>query len=236
MPTDTTATRFRDKWRLMPDRGGMTFFRRSSVGPPATYDPGQSLVQCWHRNYQTAPQPGNPGVYLLKTCEIYVPKVPNASFSTAATQPMPGDLINDNRGNAVETDSSWYVQETTEAGSLGAWLLRCVYPVINSGVAIAVKFQNPTETITDSGQRVVTAWSDISSGDAWVQQQDTTADDILGCRTFALQATIYSETYVDVTAQTTVLEVDSGYRYTITGVRSAQSLAELNEYRLERIP
>ncbi len=236
MPTNTTSTRFRDKWRLMPDRGFMTFFRRTAVGPPPTYDNGVTLVQCWHRNFQTAPQIGNPGVYLLKTCDIYVPKLPNSSVSTSANQPLPGDRIADIRGNAVDTDSNWFVQETTEAGALGSWMLRCVCPIINSAVAIEVSFQTPTETVTDSGQRVVTAWVSDFTGDVWVQQQDTSADDVLGCRTFAYQATVYSETYVDVTAQTTVVETVTGYRYTITGVKVAQSISEFNEYRLERIP
>ncbi len=98
MPTTATATRFGDKWRLMPDRRAMSFQRRTAVGPPVTYGTSVDLTNCWHRQFSTQSNPGNPGVYILETCKIYVPRSANASVDTASERPMPGDLISDTIG------------------------------------------------------------------------------------------------------------------------------------------
>jgi hypothetical protein len=237
MPTTADAIQMRGFWQMMPDRRSMSFQRRVSVGPPPSYDPQTTIVNCWHRNFSTVSHPGNPGVYVLQSCEIYVPRVPNAEFDIASERPNPGDIITDGSSTSIPfTDTTWFVESCTDVGALGAWKLGCVAPTIVSSESISVKFQNPTETISTAGQRVVTGWSDISTVSVWVQLVNTQADDLFGCRTMARNATVYTSAYPTITAQSTVLEVVSGRRYTIKEYRPARNLNELNEYELELIP
>jgi hypothetical protein len=273
MPTTADAIRMRGKWRLMPDRRPMTFSRRLTVGPPPTYAADITLTECWHRNFNTVSHPGNPGVYVIETCRIFVPRSPNSSIDAADYRPMPGDLVGDTIGVVTSTaddslgwvanifpttiwswvnqlfifgtpsvipipitDTVWNVESCTDVGALGTWELGCVSPRIVNAGSISIKFQNPTEAISTAGQRVVTGWSDISTVSVWVQLVNTQTDDILGCRTMARNATVYTSAYPTITAQSTVLEVVSGRRYTIKEYRPARNLNELNEYELELIP
>lgn len=234
MPTTADAVRMRAKWSLMPDRRTMAFRRCDSSGPPPIYDTAINIVNCWHRNFLTVSHPGNPGVYVIQTCDIYVPRRPNSAIDAATVRPQPSDLVTDTI--AVPLGTNWYVTSCEDVGAQGTWKLGCVAPAISSSTAISIKFQSPTQTITGAGQRVVTGWSDIADAVVWVQITNTVANDILGCRTMARNATVYTSAYPTTTAQSTVLEVVSGRRYTIKEYRPARTLSELNEYDLELIP
>lgn len=234
MPTTADAIRLRGNWRVMPDRRNASFFRRLTVGPPATYDAELPVTNLWHRDLRNASNPGNAGVYVVYECTLYFPKGQTDRLPLT-NPPLPGDQVQDSTASIVPyTNRRWTIASVEEAGSLGVWKLGCVAPAIVAGVAVAISIQQPTVTITDSGLRNITAWSTITNGsqNVWVQIDPAAAGDTLGNRQIPRLATVYLPTVVAVTAQMTVLD-GAGRRYTITEVRYPTDFTTLQELSLE---
>lgn len=235
MPTTADAVRLRSYWKKVPDRRAGTYYRRTAVGPPATYATGVALNDLWHRKFSNKPHPGNPGVYVIYEADLYFPKETNSTYATT-TPPLPGDQIQDGSAATVPyTGRLWTVVDVEEAGGQGTWHIHSVAPAIISAVGIAIQIQTPTVTLTNAGLRNITAWTTITGGSqtAWIQGTTTAADDLLGKRQIPDNGILYLPTSVSVDAQMTVLETVSGARYTITKVSEQKDFIDLMEITVE---
>lgn len=235
MPTTADAIRLRSYWRKVPDRRLATYYRRATVGPPATYTSFQAY-DLWHRGYANTPHTGNPGVYVLYVADLFLPKETNPTIATTAP-PLPGDQVQDAPANVVpRTGRRWTVNTVEEAGAEGTWKLGCVRPAILNGLGIAVKVQRPAVSQTASGLRLSETWSDVSSQTGWVQQNATASGDVLGKRQIPHRLTVYLPTAIDPPeAQDTLYDVDNDIRYTILGFRPATDFVTFTEMDVERL-
>lgn len=235
MPTTADAIRLRGYWRRVPDRRSVTYYRRVTVGPPSTYT-SFDASDLWHRAYMNSPHPGNPGVYVVYTADLFLPKETNPTIATTAP-PLPGDQIQDASAVRIpRTGRLWTVNTVAEAGAEGAWQLGCVFPAIVNAVGIPIKIQTPVRDETPSGLRISDTWTDVSSQTAWIQAYDSTAADHLGKRQIPHRATLYLPTAIAIPeAQDTVYDVDNERRYTIKKVRPAADLMSLMELDVERL-
>lgn len=233
MPTTADAVRLRSYWRRVPDRRNVTYYRRATIGPPSTYTSFDAF-DLWHRNFTNRPHPGTPGVYVLYTADLFLPKETNTAIATTAP-PLPGDQIQDAAATRIpRTGRLWTVNSVAEAGGEGTWQLGCVAPAIISGVALAVKLQRPAIDQTDSGLRLSRTWTDISSQTAWIQIMDTAAGDHLQKRQIPVRATAYLPTQIDIPeAQDTLYDVTSDLRYTILACRPALDFMTFTELDVE---
>jgi hypothetical protein len=235
MPTNADAVRLRSYWRRVPDRRTVTYYRRTAVVPVATYSEFDAF-DLWHRDFGTMPHPGNPGVYVVYTADLFLPKETNTAIATTAP-PVPGDRVQDAAATRIpRTGRLWTVNSVHEVGSEGAWKLGCVAPVILNGLGVTLKVQRPAIAQTDSGLRLSQTWTDVSSVTGWFQQVNTAATDTLGKRQIPDRATVYLETLGEIPeAQDTVYDAGNEARYTILAVRPALDLMSLAEMDIERL-